>query len=365
MDGQVNACAEGIIATCKGDKVTWKVCDGESACEADWQVEGAFRCSQSEPMPELTEQSGTPDADEPQGTGANPDHTPQGTGTNPNGAPGTSCSEGSLCQLAELGAGRGAACAITIASGSVYILSDNGGVWSVPKSGGPLKSLATAMRALTQCGIEVAGDNVYFGGATTVETVPASGGNVTVVSNNYLAGLTSDAAHVYWGTTTHGVDRLTVANGGVDSLSASGFDGQFLRANGTSLLWANFDGSQISILPKNGGSPSVLTLGTARATRMEADETQAFIIDSAGQRIASVVLANGQVIGLVTAETAQTLGLSDTGVYYGDSSTLDRIAKSGGASSRVAAMGVWLVKADATHVFFVDWNRTKLYRAPR
>jgi len=247
----------------------------------------------------------------------------------------------------------------------VYVLSDNGTAWSVPKSGGPLKKLATATAAPTVCGIEIVGDNVYFTGATTVESVPVSGGDTTIVSSNYLAGLTSDDTHVYWGTIALAVDRLTLANGAIDSLATGNFDGQYLRANTTSLYWTSSFGSQISILPKSGGSLAVLTLGAARASRMEVDETRAYIIDTVGQGIASVDLVNGQVASLIVAENAQALGLSESHVYYGDSSTLDRIAKSGGASSRVAGQGVFLVDVDEAHVFFVDWNRSKLYRALR
>lgn len=56
--GSKNACADGIVATCSGGTVRWRVCDDKSACEQRWQVAGLFRCSESDPVPELSAGSG-------------------------------------------------------------------------------------------------------------------------------------------------------------------------------------------------------------------------------------------------------------------------------------------------------------------
>lgn len=50
-DGAKNACADGIIATCTAGEVRWHVCDDEKACEQAWQVEGQYRCADSDPFP--------------------------------------------------------------------------------------------------------------------------------------------------------------------------------------------------------------------------------------------------------------------------------------------------------------------------
>src|SRR5664280_2595103 len=47
--GKVNACRDGIIASCRADKLNYVACDDSAACEASWQVPGAFRCRQSDP----------------------------------------------------------------------------------------------------------------------------------------------------------------------------------------------------------------------------------------------------------------------------------------------------------------------------
>lgn len=87
-NGTANACADGIIATCMGGSVRYKVCEGTSACSAPWQTPGRFRCTETEPAPVLTGSvpgdggAGT-DPNDPDGTG--PDDA---GGTNPSS---TSC----------------------------------------------------------------------------------------------------------------------------------------------------------------------------------------------------------------------------------------------------------------------------------
>ena len=55
-NGAVNACRDGIIARCMGDAVTFEVCTSddsptpEEVCEASWQVEGVYRCRESDPL---------------------------------------------------------------------------------------------------------------------------------------------------------------------------------------------------------------------------------------------------------------------------------------------------------------------------
>jgi hypothetical protein len=48
-NGAVNDCKDGILATCVGTRVTYRVCDDSSACEQSWQTPGAYLCSQSDP----------------------------------------------------------------------------------------------------------------------------------------------------------------------------------------------------------------------------------------------------------------------------------------------------------------------------
>jgi len=53
--GAINACQDGIIASCLYGKVTYTLCDAD-ACDESFQVPGAYRCA-----PELEK----PPSDEP------------------------------------------------------------------------------------------------------------------------------------------------------------------------------------------------------------------------------------------------------------------------------------------------------------
>lgn len=53
QNGAANACAEGIIATCSASRVDWRVCGDKTACEADWQTGGRYRCAETDPLPVL------------------------------------------------------------------------------------------------------------------------------------------------------------------------------------------------------------------------------------------------------------------------------------------------------------------------
>ncbi len=47
-NGAVNACADGIIASCDdGSNMTYRLCDDEDACGESWQVDGLYRCEES------------------------------------------------------------------------------------------------------------------------------------------------------------------------------------------------------------------------------------------------------------------------------------------------------------------------------
>jgi cysteine-rich repeat protein len=50
--GRLNACQDGIIATCESGEVRYQVCPDAKACEASWQSGGAYRCGEADSFPE-------------------------------------------------------------------------------------------------------------------------------------------------------------------------------------------------------------------------------------------------------------------------------------------------------------------------
>lgn len=49
-DGTKNVCREGIITSCIGDEIQYRVCEDEKSCEAQWQTRGSYRCNQGDPF---------------------------------------------------------------------------------------------------------------------------------------------------------------------------------------------------------------------------------------------------------------------------------------------------------------------------
>lgn len=78
QNGATNACADGIIATCTGGSVTYKVCEQRSACSAPWQTSGRYRCTETEPPPNLV--ASVPGEDGSNGSGS--DSPSDGGGAN-------------------------------------------------------------------------------------------------------------------------------------------------------------------------------------------------------------------------------------------------------------------------------------------
>ena len=73
MNGEINACADGIIATCESGFIYYHVCSDSGACGQSWQRQGAYICSQTDPpfTPVLPENPGsvcTPGARQCSGT---------------------------------------------------------------------------------------------------------------------------------------------------------------------------------------------------------------------------------------------------------------------------------------------------------
>jgi hypothetical protein len=46
------ACHDGILATCVGGSVKYQVCDDKDVCVATWQVDGQYRCNETDPVPQ-------------------------------------------------------------------------------------------------------------------------------------------------------------------------------------------------------------------------------------------------------------------------------------------------------------------------
>lgn len=99
QNGAANACADGIIATCSNGTVSYKVCDEKSACSAPWQTSGRYRCTETEPAPNLV-------ASVP-GDDGGPNASSDGAGSGPDASSGADGSSATCTPPADQACGSG------------------------------------------------------------------------------------------------------------------------------------------------------------------------------------------------------------------------------------------------------------------
>jgi hypothetical protein len=138
-DGTVNACEEGIIATCIDGDVRYTACDDPSACKEPWQLPGAYRCTSGEPLAAAFSNSQASNANT-QGTSA---PKPVESPVSPNSTPGMSTPDQPSNRACDF---REEPCTVASSSGDtirwftldqgLLYFADCSTVWSVPKTGG-------------------------------------------------------------------------------------------------------------------------------------------------------------------------------------------------------------------------------------
>ena len=210
QQGLVNACQDGIIATCVDRyRVAYEVCDDSAACASSWQVQGHFRCSQDKPIPNPPDGGTTTDA-----------------GT---------CDPNARCLLAATDSADVQALAT---DGTYVFFSDCRSVWRVPVTGGERKLLAfeTAVGGCdSRASLTLDQTDVYLlrneGTVSRIVRVPKAGGVFTVVVTSpfYLYAATVDATMLYWAEVDklHRAPKLAPAD--ATTIAMAPFNDQSLR----------------------------------------------------------------------------------------------------------------------------------------
>lgn len=318
-------------------------------------------------------------ADDPGGA-EGPDGSNDNSGDG--GSTSSGCGDSEVCQVAQLGSGNGGICARAQDAKTLYLLSDRGGVWTVPKAGGPLKRLATgdppgAEEGEGGCALAVDGSHVYFPSSDSVKRVALSGGPSEPVGKAYDGGLVVDATHVFW-VSMNSIARMVKSTKATDSLASNSFDSSveivnnFLVADQDNLYWIAGSGLGINAISKKAASsdaPSSYALGEVEPYGIAADASRIYLasrssfvsLDPASG--ATVTLARTDGTGDITA-----MGVGPDHVYFSDRNPrIVRIAKATKKDSVIAAQGATLIVGDSSFVFFLGYgsNATKVFRAPK
>jgi hypothetical protein len=214
---------------------------------------------------------------------------------------------------------------ITVDDSFVYFGDDTGGVFRVPKGGGAVTRLAQLNDETIVTLIVLDGNTLYLAASDdsglrgTIYSLAKSGGSPTVVVSSVVSAydLVVDANNLYW--TSFGTPN---ADGDVQS------DGKVERASK--------QGAGRTALASNLSGPTTLAVDDANVYFVEAGVG----IGNPASGVRAVPKGGGTVRNLANGVPAVALTIDATHVFYStfgaDSGAIARVAKSGGASTRIA-----------------------------
>ncbi len=266
---------------------------------------------------------------------------------------GGACAAGS-CQALTLASGEESPWGIALDDTSVYFTNFGGGtIRKVPKAGGSTVTLASGsapsgIAIVPPGGVLAAGSVVWTESNGGVYTVPASGGarvaiqpEVSAGSNpkGFPAGLAVDASNVYWVDNAHAtVYRAPLAGGPRTALSDPYVQPLGLYLSGGEVFWTQYGASgTIRKAPIAGGPSQVLTpAGAPNASSVFVDGFDVFFatfndvsrVSTVGGA-ASVLASPGASPGAVAADASNVYFLQNDGYE------LWRMPRAGGAATRL------------------------------
>lgn len=370
-NGAVNACKNGIIATCSSDKqngvtqwsMQYDVCDDKNVCSASWQGSDAYNC------------------DPPPADGG----VPAG-GIKPDG--GGYCGTGDVCVIATSGGQRPIA-GFAVDGSNVYF-HDGRTVWSVPRAGGFATTLATD--ASDKNGFVVTDSkNVYVPepSKNRIVAISKTGGDITtaVATGGGLQHFTADSTRFFWtedyGSSLH---AQLQAGGSPETLATSISAGNALVAAGGWIFWGPVNSKlyRISASATAPTSPAALDFTSVVGDK---GSVSTFAVDSSGlyfggwdgsadgsaYAVWKVALDGSNATKLaanVGNGQPSFMGLSDTSIYWHGNLEVLKVAKSGGTASILftgsgyASVASLLPPvADDKFVYWADG--TSMMRAPK
>jgi hypothetical protein len=212
-NGATNACSDGITATCLSGQIVYEVCQDEMVCKASWQTIGRYRCSDSDPLPEMGAGGQTQGGQggmvgiagtlgESSGAAGVSVGGFGGTGANGGSSGAQSCEEGVPCVVGVINATGKSIDGYAIDNTRAYF-TDCATVWSVPKGGGLSTVLGTfGANCETFGNLFVDDTHVYWmrrDGTPSIARVPKAGGPVeAVASPPDVTAIAIDNQHIFW-----------------------------------------------------------------------------------------------------------------------------------------------------------------------
>jgi hypothetical protein len=351
QNGAVNACKDGILATCMSGAVHYTVCDDKGACDQSWQTTGAYRCSQGEPSP---------------GKGA--DGGP-GMDGGPVGVDGGACTAQSTCVIAS-----GSIDAIAL-DGPNVLFTDCSTVRTVPKAGGLASTVLSGLKGCANKEMFVDDSDAYVlevpaSGYLDVVRAPKVGGapTVAVPSTENVESFAIDTTNIYWMSINGTLKAAPKSGGSATTLTkAANVDAHtHLRVDGGFVYWTSYDSLyRVASNATTLTAPSTIPIVTGDgATWLAVDGTSAFA-GTLGGAIWSVSLPGGTATKVVDQlGSVSAITLDPTNVYWASNVGVGEATRAG-SSSKPLSTGSYdsAIAADGTYVFYR--GAAGLMRAPK
>jgi len=352
QNGVVNACEEGIIATCVAGEVRFEVCSDKEACDGTWQEQGAYRCEEGDAIP-------TPSATG--GSGG-------GTGGSGGGSVST-CESTGICRLATAQTGKIAPFALD--AENVYFGTSCAAIWRVPKAGGAAKNLIPASSDCSQPGqVSVDGSYAYHvRDYRDIERVPLAGGGLEILATDAGTNWVEvDGKYVFWaGSGLVRYDKSTKSHQVISSTVGDEF-----VADATHLYWTSSNRRNLYRVAKSasvGAQPEQLEAGEAWVNAFAPASGDVYLVDEYGKTLLRIDFDVGskQVLadGIETSANSGFMQLDGSYAYWYGSSRIFRVSISGGTPEVVveATLGVGGFRVDSRYVFWTDGDA--LWRADK
>lgn len=322
-NGATNACADGILATCVGTRVEYKVCDLASACEQGWQTKGAYRCSESEPAP--------------QAGGGDGGTTPVGQAPD-----GGACGPGVPCILANTGVND-----IAIDDANIYV-TDCSNVKRISKTGGVLTPLATGLTGCGARGMFVDNTDVYvLDGTSGVSRVPKTGGAFTKVlpSPSTVSLFTIDGANVYWSDSSAHVLKATPKAGGTTTTltTTTDFRGTRMVVEDGFVYWLDNDNvNRVATNVASPTAPSTIALGRTPSDFVAVGDAVYFTVEGGSSEpggVWKVPLSGGAPTEMASGLSGVIAVAADTAnVYFATYRSIGKVPKGGGPAATIVTV---------------------------
>lgn len=359
--GAVNACQEGIIATCKSATMRYEVCSDKEACSAAWQEPGRYRCNEADNLPIPVMSTG--------GSSSG------GSGSNKTGGGGSSCDPTGPCPVAKTSGSD--IDWYTVDAQNAYF-SDCETVWSSPKSGAFTTALATGLKGCSYGNVEIDATDLYVtehqdnSANSNVVRIHKTDGSLdrVVTTTGTLGPLASDDRDLYW---LAGFDIKTAPKlGGTEEVVTSINSGtKRLLARGGFLYWTESDSiGRVELGGTYPATPSVMSVGNQPEDFTVGTEAAFFTVRAEGL-VARLPLTGGAWSELASSQpaptTVATAGSEVFWVSIQQSTEIRKANVTGGSPALVAKTSVYQnvgrIVADDTHVY---WSQgSDLMRAPR